>query len=228
MPFKKRKEAKQARIDEIRESRATVEKNFGTAIEATGQMTDPAEKILELRKVELQIASQIGNEYRAIYKSASGQEKKTLLASFGSVAAGTTAIALFAGPAAIVALPVAYAGVLGSIIVSNKRGNSARKKSIEAAQAHIDNLDGLTDLISTMTDVVVENHVKDISKSPLYGKVRDLPGLPERFADAAAKHFAVDEQPAPVEAAPVVKQAPKTPAKKKPPADFGRITKVGK
>ena len=60
----------------------------------------------------------------------------------------------------------------------------------------------LQKLANVMTDITIEHNVKEISKSPLCGKVLALPGITEKFANAAGKYLAVEEVPAIAETVP--------------------------
>ena len=120
----------------------------------------------------------------------------------------------------IVFLPVLVAGWYGADYVSEKRRDAVRKKLELAANDHTQNMKGQIELISVMTDVLLENNVEAISKSPLHDRVMEIHGLTDKFADAAGKHIAKQNAPEATEAAP--------PAEAAVPPKKTRISKPGK
>jgi len=239
MPFKKRKEAKEQRAVEIKDGRADVEKKFDAAIMKAAEMVDPAAKVLALKGIASDISVQLKNESNAITNKAKSHENKTELAGRSVAYAGAASAFIFGGPIGWIGAPIMVAGILGSGIIASKRKNAVTKKLRQELGDHLGNLQSQSLLISEMINIAVENNVEPISKSPLYSKVMALPGIADVFAEAAAKHIAAvkaAEAAAKIEAkaeekteaAPPAAEEPKAPPAKKKPANFDRITKVGK
>jgi len=214
MAFKKRKEAKELRARELSDSRVQTEKKFDASIQEAAEITDPAKKILALREISEGISAQIQSEKSAITKKAQNTQVNTELTGMGSslaVGAGViVGVGLLAPPLAIVGIPVMMAGVITGKIVSFKRADAAEKKLLEVSGNHIKNMEGQIDLVSAMSDVVIDSNVKELSKSPLFDKVLALPGISDRFAVAAAKEFAqVDTAPAAIVNKPEPRRKPR-------------------
>jgi len=227
MPFKKRKEAKEKTVQEFNDRHLELEKKFADMLEKAGTITDPAEKVLVIRKVEKAISAQITAENNVIDHKAANTDDKIFFTGTGTSLAAGAAVAVFGGPIGwVLALPVWVGGSLAGAAVASKRAKATEKKLKEASGSHLERLQELDKRAYAMADAVVEKNVETISQSPLYGKVLALPGISQKFSDAAAKHISTVKEAAP-EAAPPVKKAPQKRPPKKPPSDFGRITKVG-
>ena len=222
MFYKKRKEAKSK---ELNDNRVQSETQISAAIDKAEQIADPAEKLLRLDKIRNDIDSELVCEAGVTVKKSDRAGAKALMGGMGATSAAVAGVVLLVtGPAVVVGIPVMLGGYIGSIFLFDKRKESAAGKLAAEANDHVQKMIALRAQVSDMTDAVIENNVKEISQSPLYGDVRALPGIAEKFADAAAKRIATEEVP-PVEAAPVVEiKKPKSTKRKKP--NYDKIKKV--
>ena len=207
MPFNKRKQEKQLRTKEINDGRVLQEQQFEDAIKKAGQIEDPAAKVLALRKVADEITAQVRAETNQIEKFAGKKMGRTTLAGLAPAAAGGTAVGLFAGPAAPLAIPAAIFVLAGAAVVGDRRANAAEKKLKAASALHRSNLIVQAAWARKLADTVVENNVEAISKSPLFRQVKE--GNTALFAKAAAKHIATAKPPEAEETPAVADTAPK-------------------
>jgi len=230
MLFKKRKEAKELRAKEIEDGRLQVVQQFETAIKKADQMKDPAAKIIALSRISDDIIAQVERENKEIAQKAKSSEKKINYASAAPALGGLAAMFVIAGPIGWACGGAAVASIYGGEFLAGKRKQAVQKKLEEASDAHTKSLYSLAALTTEMAEAIVEKNVEEISKSPLYKRVLDLPGLDEAFAEAAAKHIAAAKEAeaaaAPKETPPVKEEPKANPPKK--PADFSRISKLGK
>ena len=192
MFFKKRK---QKQAQERSGRRAEMEKAFHAAIHKAGLMEDPAEKIIRLQEIDRLITNYLRQETREVANKAVNADLK----AFGSGTAaslGTVYSALlFTGPLGWTVLGAGTALFGGTMVGSRMYSKSVEKKMTQEAADHVQKMKLLQAVIDVVTDVTIENNLKEISKSPLSEKVHALPRLTKKFAAAAAKHFAADEAP---------------------------------
>lgn len=215
MPFKKRKEAKAARTKQATDAHASEERQFDAAIEAAGQMTDPAEKALALKSIETQISRRLMIENSAIAAEAANKQGTVVVATIASVPVvlgGMAALILLAGPIGLVGIPVGLSSVFGGSYLAYRRGNTVRKQLEKAAGSHMECLKNQAARASAMADATVEENVEAITNSPLHKKILATPGLAEKFIKAAAKAKDMDASQTPdTDAAPPADAAPKKP-----------------
>jgi len=226
--FNKRK---QKRAQELSESRIEIEKQFHATIYKAGLMEDPAEKIIMLQAISDNISDKIQSESSAISKKAGRAAAGSLLGG-GVIGVGgyATGLGMMINP---VTAPVG-ACILGAGLVTimvggiggTIHGRSVRNKFELSVADHKENLGRLQKLINVMTDITIEHNVKEISKSPLYAKVRALPGIAEKFADAAAKRLAAEEVPAVAETGPAAEAEQKTVLKRREPSNYKHLDGV--
>jgi hypothetical protein len=212
MPFKKRKEAKQQHAKAIVDDRIKIEKNFDAAIMKATQLEDPAEKVIALTEIDKNIDAAIESEKASIAEgvkkaadNSEGAGFATMLTGYSGVVVYTAVVgAAIAAPVILIAIPVTLAGLVGNKLIAFKHADTVEKKLQAASATHIENLRGQKELVSTMADVVVENNVEAICKSPKHDQILALPGISDKFAAAAVKRVAsIEEAPAAdVEATP--------------------------
>ena len=200
MIFKKNR--KESRKKERNDAWDQQENNFDTAIKEAGKITDPAEKVLTLREIARRVSIQILSESDAISKDVRKKEKKMSLAVGGPTVAAIVGSCILTGPVGWACLSVGTAGFVFGKEISDKRGQSVRKKLEKEANDHIKCMKGQLDLVAEMTDTTIENNVKEISKSPLYENIVAFSDLASKFAAAAAKRIANEEEVPPVESVP--------------------------
>jgi hypothetical protein len=223
VPFKKRKQAKQARENEVQNNRFQVEKQFDVVIQKAAEGTDPAEKVIALSKISSDITNQIWRENHVITRKVRDvDEKASVATAWGALAVygtvGGLVLSAAIPPVAIVALPASLVGIGVSKIISSKHAASVGKNLKEASKEHIKNMEDLKALVAVMTDVAIENNAKEISQSPLNVQIRALPGIADKFAEAMVKHIAETSA-----AAEVPKPEPSAPQSRKKPV-FKSIT----
>lgn len=214
--FGKRK--KEHKAQELIDSRIQVQKKFDEAIQSAAGIEDPAKKILALKKVGQQIVDQIGSEDEATSMTAAKAEVKARM--FGllpGIAGGLTVATLFTGPVGWTGIGVIWGGYALSSVFASKHGKAVEKKLQANAKDYIRSLNDQADLVGAIIGATIENNVQEISKSPLYPEVIDIPGLPEVFAAAAAKHIIKEKEIAAKAAADAEKKEPAEPRKKQPP-----------
>ena len=211
MFFKKRK---QKQAEQRLDRRAQVEKAFHAAIVEAGLMEDPAEKIIRLQEIDRLITSYLRREARGIADKAVAADFK-VFCSGSTASVGTLAGAMFlTGPLGWVALGAGTVIFGGAVVGSELYKESVKTKLTSEAAGHVEKMKLLQAVVDVVTDVTIENNLKEISKSPLNKKVHDLPGLTKKFAIAAAKHFSTDEAPAVEEAMPAGDNNKNTPPKR--------------
>jgi hypothetical protein len=215
--FGKRKKEREAQ--ELVDNRIEAQKKFDESIQSASAIKDPAERILALRNVGQQIVDQIDSEDIAINKTVAKTEKKARAFGVFPAAAGGFAVAsLVAGPLGWAGVGIVYAGIALGEIFASKSGKAVKKKLQENAKDYIQNLNEKADLVGVIISRTVEDNVQQISKSPLYPEVIDIPGLPEVFASVAAKHITEEKEKAAKAAADAEKKkAAATPRKKQAP-----------
>jgi hypothetical protein len=201
-PFKKIKEAKQEEARAGDNARYEVEQQFDAAIQKASELEDPAAKILALRIIENEIYAQIKREDTEIDKKAEKAQKIPGKLSAPLWYGGIGALLFVSGPPGWIAGGAAAAASAGSTYIGYRRKKSVTKKLELAAADHTANMEGQIDLVSTMINVTVKYNVEKISKSPLKDKVLALPGIANKFAEAAAPHVPKPEAPEAAKAAP--------------------------
>ena len=210
----KSKETRKLEAKKISDSHVQHEVQFDAAIEAAGKITDPAERILRLDEIKGDINNQINSENSAIAKEAKSKGKKAGFVTRGSAtAAGITAAALLTGPLGWVGVGIVWGGMAAGRVIESKRKESVTKNLVTESNKHTSNMIGQSKRIDELTDTVLENNVKEISQSPLFDQVRALPGVAQKFSDAAVKRIR-DEEAAP----PAAEAAAEPPVKVKKPA----------
>jgi hypothetical protein len=194
---KKREKARELADQQIAAQRVKLQRTYDEYIQTACQIKDPAEKILALKKIEDSLKSQIYSEQRDISNKAERQSKKIdTIGSLISTGGGVAALSLLGGPVAWVGIPIIFAGGAGAEYLAGKREKALAKKFTAAANDYLKNLKEMSGLVSEITKVTVENNVQEISHSPLYKKMLELPGLTDLYAAAAAKHIETDKESA--------------------------------
>ena len=198
--FKKRKERK---AQELSDRRAMVEQEFSEAIRKASGIKDPAEKIIELQAIDDQIDDTLANDYvDGIVKGNKSIVNVGLGGGVGSIVTGTVVACAVAGPVGVAVMGAGMLAGMSSPFAGYVRAKSVLKRHQEGMTEHVESLTGLKTRIEEMTDETIELNLKKIYRSPLYGQLRALPGLTEKFADAAGKHLSAGDAPV---AAPVKK-----------------------
>jgi len=216
--FGKKKKARELAAQELAAERVKTQQLFDENIQKASQIQDPAAKIIALDKIATNIRAEIWSEERAITTEADRKAKK--IDSIGSTvttAGGFAALTFIAGPVAWVGVPIIMAGGIGSGMLAKKRAKSLKEKFAAVSKDYLQNLRDLSTLVSEIKKVTVEENVQEISKSPLYRKVLEVPGITELYAAAAAKHIAVNKDEAAAKDGPAADQKATTPAEEKKP-----------
>lgn len=208
--FSKRENKAVVEMRELRARHTQREQHFDAALKEAHQIADPAEKIIALKKVREDISSHIKNEGQAIAEEAQGKQNKTLLAGTGTAMAAATAVAIVTGPIGWIGLPVLAGGAAGAAAIASKRKKSALKDMERTSAGHLERMGGKVTSITASIHAVVKNNVKEISKSPLYEEIKALPGVTEKFAEAAKQYIVETKTAAEAEktAAPPVDKVP--------------------
>jgi len=209
MLFKKRKEAKEKTVRELNDRHLGLEKRFSDRLEKAGQIADPAEKLVELKRISANISDQVENENKAASRQTDKKANTVLLAGLATAVIASTFVASIPVLGAVLAIPVFIAGFATSGTMAIMLKSFLTKKQKAASVSHFRRLEDIRACASKMTDEVITNNVKAISQSPLYGQVLAFPDIADQFRTAAtAEYTAADKHP--------VMAAPKEPSALKP------------
>lgn len=222
-PFKKHKEKKAAKVRQADDARLQMEQKFDAAIEKAGQIEDPATKIMALNKAGNEILSQVIRETREISDKAENAQKIPDKLSWPLWYGSIGAFLFVAGPPGWIAGGAALAGSVGSNLIGRRRKKTTKQKLQKASDSH---LKRLHDQATRSYDMAVEvagdgKNVEAISQSPLKDKVLALPGIADKFAEAA-KQYIVDAKAA-VEAEKVPPAEVQKPAPMEQKLKFNKI-----
>ncbi len=163
------------------------EKRFSDEIARAETLADPAEKLLKLTEIEQGMAQHATDaRAKAVYNT-------SVVVTLSGVAVGGALVLAclplihIMGPLAIgVGLTgdaVAAGGTLGDKI-RNKR--ITRERQAEA-EIHLKKIDRLAKTVAASKETLVKERAEQITQSPFYEQVLELPGLSKIFAGAAAK-----------------------------------------
>lgn len=220
--FNKRRQKK---AQERNDLRADIERQFSNDIRRAERVGDPAERIIELHNISARIIDHLSASQAEMEKKSYKSYLKTGLGGgMSSIVGGTAAACALTGPIGLVVFGAGAAAGLSAPFIGLLRERSVRRKHEQETASHRDKMEDMLILIDDTANTIIEDNLKEISKSPLYGDVRALPGLTEKFADAAAKHLSADEAPAVEKAAtpaPVKKDA--VPPAKRELSDYSTI-----
>ena len=191
MAFKKRKAAKEAKAEAENNVHLQEEQKFDAAINAADKIKDPAEKIIELRKIAVGLSGLINAEKKNIKNKAGTREGVLSLAGNGAaIGAGVTVGAVLGGPVAWVAIPIALMGMSVADTIAENRGRKVKRKLESRSAEHTGKLLYQFEIVEKMTDETIDGNVREIVRSPLYQETLLLPGIAMKFSAAAVKHVA--------------------------------------
>jgi len=206
--FNKRKQKKAQRAQDLSESHIRIEKQLHVAILKAGLMEEPAEKVIMLQAISRDISQYLRDRCEALPEETFKTERDVYAGTAITSMAGGMLVPIVGatvGLAPVIGLPLMLGGFVGGLGISaiaSRREKSVTRKVEKSIAGHSENMKRLQKLANVMTDITIEHNVKEISKSPLCGKVLALPGITEKFANAAGKYLAVEEVPAIAETVP--------------------------
>jgi hypothetical protein len=192
MFFKKRRDAKKAAAEELRQS---IVDEFQDRYDAAGQLPDPGERILKLQD--------IANDVDAIMdelsgKAATNAERQRKLLVWTATPSAIVASAIY--PPAILGIPAMIGSVYGGKKLGKKFAESAERKNIEKERPFITKLEGQKSQALEAQDSLFNDNAPGIATSKHFEDVlAKVPRLREKFATAYAKKISEEntEKPAP-------------------------------
>ncbi len=190
-PFGKDKKSK---IEQKLEDACAADKErIEASITKAGAETDPASKVLKLRRVQTDIDDFLRQSEQAIADQAKRAGTKAGALGGSSVFAG--GIALMLAPHLFIAgLAVClFAPEAAGSLFKHKGAEKTQEKLEKIAAGHFKYLRDRKDDLTDQIEQVMTEHVPEITKSALNARIMQDYGLSEIFAHASAKHQAAEE-----------------------------------
>lgn len=187
--FKKRKQAKEAALQEFLTSLNEYMELQEDAFARMKNLKDPASKIVKLNALDIELGEKWSKESNDVYITATKKGNKLgNRLTGGAVVAGIAGMVVFP-PAIIAILPATLAGEVGGAVIGDKFGAKEKKKMEEATADFFARMENLRDSIDKEIAATAEQNVTAISQSELSGKVLNIPTVIEAFSRAAARQL---------------------------------------
>lgn len=183
--FKKRREAKQA---EIENARQLVLKGFDEKLAEALQTHDPSERLIKLEDHKVAIDAFIDTAQGKSVNTAKGQWLVGYLGGW----AGTT-LALDAISILTIGVPASALAIIPSIVfgflTGNKRVTATHERLKKENEPLFDALRQKKAEADAEMDKVMQSDMRDLSESPKFGEaLQRVPKLRDKFAEAYKKH----------------------------------------